>query len=148
MLNIGANAPDFELKDQHGKLTKLTELLATGQVLVYFYPIDFSPVCTAQACGFRDRYPNATELGTQIVGISPQSVASHRRFAKTHALPFPLLADPSKRVIRAYDVNGPFGMGVRRATFLIDQSGVVRNSVLAEFSVASHMEILRQTTAT
>lgn len=102
MLNIGDNAPDFELKDQHGTPTRLSQLLAKGDVLVYFYPIDFSPLCTAQACGLRDQYPDATELGRQIVGLSPQSVASHRRFTTTHALPFPLLSDPSKRVIRAW----------------------------------------------
>jgi peroxiredoxin Q/BCP len=145
MLNKGAVAPDFELADQQGEMTTLTQLLANGNVIVYFYPIDFSPVCTAQACGFRDNYAGAAKLGTQVVGISPQNVETHLRFSQLHSLPFPLLADPKKQAIRAYGVDGPFGMGVRRASFLVNKDQVIVKRVVSEFFVGSHTDLLRET---
>ena len=145
MLNKGAVAPDFKLADQHGALTSLSELLVAGNVVVYFYPIDFSPVCTAQACGFRDNYAGASDLGTQVVGISPQGVETHLRFSQLHKLPFALLADPKKQAIRAYGVDGPFGMGVRRASFLVNQDQVIVKRVVSEFFVGSHTDLLRET---
>lgn len=142
MIDTGDVAPAFELADQNGISVSLQTLLAEGPLVLYFYPIDFSPVCTAQACAMRDRYDSATVQGVQIVGISPQSIASHARFAKTHSLPFPLLADPGKKVIRAYGVDGLFGMGTRRATFLINQEGIVENRVVSDLMVGAHTDFL------
>ena len=145
MLRIGDIAPDFELKDQSGNPVSLTQMAADGDLILYFYPADFSPVCTSEACAFRDSYSGASNLGTQVVGVSPQSVASHQRFANSFSIPFPLLSDPAKKVIRAYGVDGPLGFGVRRVTFLIDGSRVVRNRVVSDLFVGSHTDLLKKT---
>ena len=145
MLGIGNTAPDFELKDQFGSIVTLDQLVTNGDLILYFYPADFSPVCTAEACAFRDSYNGVSGVGAQVVGVSPQGVDSHRRFSNSFAIPFPLLADPRKKVIRAYGVDGPLGFGVRRATFLIDASKVIRNRVVSDLFVGSHTDLLKTT---
>jgi len=145
MLAIGETAPDFQLSDQYGDSISLGEVLAKGKAIVYFYPVDFSPVCTAEACSFRDNFDRVAEIGTQIIGISPQSVSSHRRFSNQFTLPFPLLSDANKSVIRTYGVDGLFGIGVRRVTFLIDQNKVVVNRVVSDLFVGSHTDLLKET---
>ncbi len=145
MLRIGDVAPDFKLQDQTGATVSLDELVTDGNVILYFYPADFSPVCTAEACAFRDNYDGIANVGAQIVGVSPQGVASHRRFANGFSIPFPLLSDPRKKVIRAYGVDGPLGFGVRRVTFLIDSSRTIRNRVVSDLFVESHMALLKKT---
>ena len=147
MLKVGEVAPEFELSDQDGNQVSLTNLLADGPVVLYFYPIDFSPVCTAQACAMRDNYDSATVNGVQIVGVSPQGSDSHARFASAHNLPFPLLADPKKTVVKAYGVDGMFGMGTRRATFLIGQDGTVQNRVVSDLMVGPHTDLLNEVVA-
>lgn len=143
MLKIGDRAPRFSLTDQDGKSHTLDTLTQDGPLLVFFYPADFSPVCSAEVCVFRDNYDDVLDIGAQVVGISPQSGASHKRFARTFRLPFPLLADPGRRAIRAFGVEGLFGM-VRRATFLIDEDGVIANRVEADFDLTSHTALLRR----
>ena len=145
MLKTGHRAPDFELKDQSGNTVTLDQLTADGELILYFYPADFSPVCTAETCAFRDSYEGVANIGTQIVGVSPQSVASHERFAKRFSVPFPLLSDPRKKAIKAFGVDGPLGFGVRRVTFLIDRSKVIRNRVVSDLFVGSHTDLLKQT---
>ncbi len=145
MLKVGDTAPDFALADQHGETVRLSELLRESAVIVYFYPADFSPVCTAQACGLRDSFAGLEQVSVKIVGISPQSVKSHDQFATRYDLPFPLLADTSKAVIRQYGVDAMFGFGVRRATFLVGTDGVVHKRVVADFGTASHIELLEET---
>ena len=143
MLTTGDLAPDFEGTDQSGKHLKLTELLEQGPVLLYFYPADFTPICTAQACAFRDRAEDLKEHSVQIVGVSPQSESSHERFASTYDLGFPLLPDGGKRIIKSYGVDGPLGFGVRRATFLIGQDGRIRRRVVSDLFVGSHTDFIR-----
>ncbi len=143
MLKVGAKAPDFELTDQSGATVSLSALLAAGELVLYFYPADFTPVCTAEACAFRDNYDGVSELGVQVVGVSPQSESSHTQFAQRHDIPFPLLADTGKKVIRKYGVDGPLGIGVRRVTYLIGQDGVVKNRVVADFTVSRHLDLLK-----
>jgi peroxiredoxin Q/BCP len=143
MLNEGAQAPAFEGTDQTGRRIELSGLLESGPVLLYFYPADFSPVCTAQACAFRDRAEDLADLSVQIIGVSPQSEGSHQRFASTYDLPFPLIPDRNKAIIRAYGVNGPLGFGVRRATFLIGQDGMIRKRVVSDLFVGSHTDFIR-----
>ncbi|MDE1984813.1 MAG: peroxiredoxin, partial [Gammaproteobacteria bacterium] len=92
MLHVGALAPDFELPDQDGKSVRLSERLPHGPVLLYFYPADFTPVCTREACAFRELQPQLQQAGAEIIGISPQDSASHARFRTRYALPFTLLA--------------------------------------------------------
>ena len=145
MLKIGDIAPDFELQDQSGNNLTLDQAVADGNLILYFYPADFSPVCTAEACAFRDSFAGVSSVGAQVVGVSPQSVSSHRRFSKSFSIPFPLLSDPRKKAIKAYGVDGPLGFGVRRVTFLIDRSKVIRNRVVSDFFVGSHTDLLKQT---
>ena len=130
MLQIGTPAPDFALPDQNGELRKLSDY--RGQrVILYFYPKDMTSGCTKQACGFGERYPQFREKGAVVLGVSKDSVASHKRFEEKYGLPFPLLSDPELRVIQAYDVwkektnYGKVSMGVVRTTYLIDETGVI-----------------------
>ncbi|MFU8815212.1 MAG: peroxiredoxin [Pseudomonadales bacterium] len=144
MLKIGDIAPEFELTDQQGEACSLSELTRAGPAVVYFYPADFTPGCTREACLFRDRYDALVELSVPVVGISPQSEDSHRRFADAFSLPFPLLSDPDKKVIRAFGVDGPLGFGVRRVTFLIGPDRRVENRVVADFMVDSHLSLVQR----
>ena len=130
MLTIGTKAPDFTLQDQNGRERSLTEF--RGQkVVLYFYSKDMTSGCTKQACGFAELYPQFTEKGAVVIGVSKDTAASHKKFEEKYHLPFILLADPEKEAIQAYDVwkeknmYGKATMGVVRTTYLIDESGVV-----------------------
>ena len=142
MLTIGDIAPDFALPDQNGNLVTLDQLVARGQTVIYFYPADFTPVCTREACAFRDRYDDLQRLSVPLVGISPQGVESHKRFAAAHRLPFPLLADETKEAVRAFGVSGPLGFGVRRATFLVDQDKRIVNRAVSDLFIGGHLELV------
>ena len=141
MLMPGDAAPDFELPDQDGNPLRLSALLAHGPVLLYFYPADFTPVCTREACAFRDLQPQLARRDATILGVSPQDSASHARFRQRHRLPFPLLADPDKRVIRAYGCDGPLGLGVKRVSYLIGRDGRITAAVHAALRVARHIRL-------
>ena len=130
MLEVGTKAPDFSLPDQNGKIHTLAEY-AGKKVVLYFYPKDNTPGCTKQACGFSERYPQFMEKGAVVLGVSKDSVASHKKFEEKYNLGFTLLADPELNVIKAYDVwhekknYGKVSMGVVRTTYLIDESGII-----------------------
>ena len=143
MLEKGARAPDFELSDQDGKRHTLKSLLADGPLILYFYPADFTPGCTKEACSFRDLHQELMKAKLRVVGVSPQDVDSHRRFADKHHLNFPLLADPDKTVIKAYDLDGPLGFGVRRGTYLIGRDGRIQDGVLADLRIGEHEAFVR-----
>ncbi len=147
MLPTGESAPDFSLPDHEGRQRSLRELRAGGPLILYFYPADFTPGCTKEACDLRDLHTKILSAGLKVVGISPQSPDSHRRFREEHALPFTLLSDEEKSVIRAYDVDGPLGLGVRRATFLLDAKGKIADAVLADLRIARHQEFVRRAVA-
>ena len=138
MLSPGERAPEFTLPDHEGRDTSLTSLLRRGALVLYFYPADFTPGCTREACAIRDLHADIQKVGLTVAGVSPQDPDSHRRFRDRHKLPFTLLSDTDKSVIRMYGVNGPLGFGVRRATFLIDPSRHIRDAVLADFRVGAH----------
>ena len=130
MLAIGTQAPDFTLPDQNGKMHSLADY--RGQkVILYFYPRDNTPGCTKQACAFGDLYPQFREKGATVLGVSKDSVASHKKFEEKYGLPFTLLSDTELAVIKAYDVwkekknYGKVSMGVVRTTYLIDENGVI-----------------------
>lgn len=130
MLQINTPAPEFELPDQNGEVRRLSDY--RGQkVILYFYPKDMTSGCTKQACSFRDLMPQFREKGAVVLGVSRDSVASHKKFEQTHGLPFTLLSDPDLTAIRAYDVwkekknYGKVTMGVVRTTYLIDENGVI-----------------------
>ncbi len=144
MLKPGEKAPEFVLPDDEGGETSLTELLADGPLILYFYPADFTPGCTKEACSIRDIHNDIQSVGLQVVGISPQEVDSHARFREKHGLPFKLLSDPDKVVIEMYDVDGMFGVGVRRATFLINQDRTIQDAVLADVLIGRHKEFIEK----
>ena len=130
MLAVGTKAPDCTLPDQNGELRKLSDY--RGQkVILYFYPKDMTPGCTKQACGFAELYPQFRERGAVVLGISKDSVASHKKFEEKYGLPFTILADSEKEVIQRYDVwkekklYGKVSMGVVRTTYLIDEEGII-----------------------
>ena len=130
MLSIGTVAPDFTLPDQNGNTHSLADYRGK-KVVLYFYPKDNTAGCTKQACGFGELYPQFTEKGAVVLGVSKDSVASHKKFEEKYGLPFTLLSDPEKTVIQAYDVwkekknYGKVTMGVVRTTYLIDENGVI-----------------------
>lgn len=142
MLEIGVRAPEFTLPTHSGEEISLTTLLNRGPLLLYFYSSDFSAACTRQASTISAIYPHLQHDGLVVAGISPQSPDSHRRFRDQHAIPYPLLSDQQKAVIRMYDVKGPMGVVVRRTTYLIDQGRIVRNALLADFRTAAHAEFM------
>jgi peroxiredoxin Q/BCP len=144
MLKTGERAPEFTLPDDTGKDRSLTDFLNAGATVVYFYPADFTPGCTRQACVLRDLQSEIKNAGLRVVGISPQSPESHARFRTKYELPFALLSDQQKEVIKMYGVNGPLGFGVRRASYLIDGSRRIRDSVLADFAIARHADFVRK----
>jgi peroxiredoxin Q/BCP len=147
MLAMGARAPEFTLPDQNDQSVSLSTLLRHGPLILYFYPADFTAGCTRQACRLRDMHGEILQAGLDVAGVSPQDPASHRAFREKHQLPFTLLSDVDKAVIRMYDVNGPLGFGVRRATYLIDQARYIRGAVLADFRIAEHEDFVRKAVA-
>ena len=147
MLNAGERAPEFTLPDDTGKDRSLTDFLNAGAIVLYFYPADFTPGCTREACNIRDLHTELLESGLDVAGVSPQSPETHRKFREKYHLPFTLLADTDKSVIRMYDVLGPLGFGVRRATYLIDQARYIRAAVLADFRIGQHTEFIRRAAA-
>jgi peroxiredoxin Q/BCP len=147
MLKAGDRAPDFTLPDQDGRPTALKDLLADGPLVLYFYPADFTPGCTKEACEIRDMHDDILEAGVRVVGVSPQGGDSHARFRKKYGLQFTLLADEDKVAIKGFGVDGPLGLGVRRATFLIGQDGTIRDTVLADVMVGKHGDFIRRAVA-
>ena len=144
MLAKGTVAPEFELADQTGRTCSLSGLLNEGPLILYFYPADFTPGCTKEACSFRDLHGDLLRARLRVVGVSPQDSATHARFRTRHELPFTLLADTDKHVIREYGVDGPMGLGVRRATFLITPAGRVADAVLADLRIGRHEQFIRR----
>ena len=130
---VGSKAPDFELAGTGGRTYRLGDYRGTGVILA-FYPGDFTPVCTRQFCSYRDDGDRLEALGVPMLGISPQSVDSHERFAAQHDLNVPLLSDPDTRVARSYGAVGAGGF-VRRSVFLVDAQGVVRFRHVALFGL-------------
>lgn len=133
MLETGIKAPDFTLLNQDGESVTLSQYLGK-KVILYFYPKDNTPGCTKQACGFAQLYPDFNERGAVILGVSKDSVKSHKKFQEKYQLPFTLLSDPELQVIQAYDVwqeknmYGKKVMGVVRTTYLINEEGIIKKA--------------------
>jgi peroxiredoxin Q/BCP len=139
-LRIGDPAFDFTLEDQHGQKVSLSELWKQGPLVLYFYPADFTPGCTAEACAFRDAYQDFKDAGATVVGVSDQSVDSKRAFAERHRLPFTLLADPGGAVRERYGVKASFlGLVHGRETYVIDQQGIVRHVFNSQVEINRHV---------
>jgi peroxiredoxin Q/BCP len=151
-IGVGDQAPDMTLPDQHGKPVTLSTLWTRGPVVLYFYPKDETPGCTKEACSFRDAYEAFTDAGATVVGVSRDSVVSHREFAKHHHLPFTLLADEDGAAREAYGVPKTLGLLDGRVTYVIDTTGVVRRVFSSQLLAAKHveesLEVLRTLTRT
>ena len=130
MLEKGTKAPEFSLPDENGEIRNLSDYKGK-KLILYFYPRDNTPGCTKQACGFGELYPQFGEKGVEIIGISKDSVASHKKFKEKYSLPFTILSDTELQIIQAYDVwkekklYGKTSMGIVRTTYLIDENGII-----------------------
>lgn len=142
MLGIGDSAPDFALQDQTGTTRTLDDLLSGGRLLLYFYPADFSPVCTRQACTLRDEHDRLVAEGTSIAGVSTQSRSTHARFATKFGLSFPVLADENKSVCRAYEALGPFGLWTNRVSYLIGPDRAVLDRARSGLFLKKHRHLI------
>ena len=144
MLTTGTIAPDFDVTMPDGGRNSLAGLLRLGHIVLYFYPADFTPICTAEACMYRDFEEELATRGVRIVGVSPQDEASHARFRGQFRLAFPLVADPERKVIRVYGATWPLGIGVRRVSYLIAPDQRIIDSVVADFGVTAHTEFVER----
>jgi peroxiredoxin Q/BCP len=144
VVEAGQPAPDFTLSDQHGQPVSLAQFRG-APVVLYFYPKDDTPGCTREACAFRDARAAYEAAGARVIGVSPDSTASHKKFAVKYELPFTLVADPEKTACQSYGVwkeknmYGRKSMGVERTTFVIDGAGIVRK-IFPKVKVDGHSD--------
>jgi len=135
---VGDVAPDFTLPDQSGTPVRLRDLVGEKTVVLYFYPMDETPGCTIEARAFRDSYEQFSAKDAEVVGVSSDSVRSHRRFAQRHNLPFLLLSDRDGAVRQLYGVEKTLGLLPGRVTYVIDQTGVVRHVYSSQLRATRH----------
>ena len=139
-VSVGDAAPEFSLPSQNGDVINLKDMLGTGEVVLYFYPKDRTPGCTAEAKAFRDSYEVFREMGAEVVGVSSDSVDSHTDFAAKCDLPFTLLSDEGGRVRKLYGVPSTLGLLPGRVTYIIDTRGIVRHIFNSQTNPAKHVE--------
>ena len=143
-LHPGDPAPAFNAQTHNGQQVRLADYRCKSVVVLYFYPMDGTPVCTKQACGFRDAYEEFTRLGAVVIGVSADSLERHRTFAASQSLPFLLVSDHDGLLRKTFHVPNTLGLVPRRVTFVIDKQGVVRHVFSALFSSQEHVtEALR-----
>lgn len=138
-IRVGDRAPDFTLPDQNGEMVSLADQRGSW-VVVYFYPADDTPGCTAESCSFRDSHQDFVDAGAKVIGISGQGVDSHKRFAEKHDLPFTLLADEGDEVRKRFGVSKTLGVLPGRVTYVIDPEGVVRKVFSSQFRPTKHID--------
>jgi thioredoxin-dependent peroxiredoxin len=139
-VKVGSVAPDFTLPSQAGEMVSLKDFFGRNPVVLFFYPKDDSPGCTREVCAFRDYFEEFGKLDAEVIGISSDSVESHRRFAAKHDLSFPLLSDEGGNIRRLYGVPKTFGLIPGRVTYIIDKEGVVRHVFSSQLSVQRHVQ--------
>ncbi len=144
MLKVGDVAPEFILPDEHGNEFSLTGHLQASAIILFFYPADFTPNCTKEACAIRDLHPEIQSVGLDVVGVSPQDAESHLRFKEEHDLPSTLICDPDKIAIRMYDADGPMGLAVRRITYLVSQGQKIQGALCADLKVGKHEDFIKK----
>ena len=137
---VGSKAPDFSLRSQSEEIVGLKDFLGKRPVVLYFYPKDDTPGCTKEACAFRDEYEKFGRLDAEVIGVSSDSVESHRSFAEKHDLPFTLLSDEEGKVRRLYGVPNTFGVFPGRVTYIIDEEGVIRHMFASQIAAVQHVE--------
>ena len=143
-VGVGSKAPDFILPSQSGEMVNLKDFLGKKPVVLFFYPKDDTPGCTKEACAFRDEYEAFGKLDAEVIGISSDSVESHKSFAERHSLLFPLLSDEGGKVRKLYGVPTTFGLFPGRVTYVIDAEGVVGHVFASQFGVEKHVEEARE----
>ena len=139
-VKIGDKAPGFTLPNQDGAFVSLSDYYKQNNVVLFFYPKDFSPGCTTQACSFRNHYEDFTDLGAEVVGISSDSVGSHKKFLDEYLLPFTLLSDKDGKVRSLYGSKKVFGFLPGRYTFIIDREGIIRHIFTSETNMKKHID--------
>ncbi len=139
MLREGTVAPQFDATLDNGDVVRLSDYRGRKNVVLYFYPKDFTPGCTREACTFRDNYEEVEQYDAVIVGVSSDSAESHQAFREKHGLPFPLIPDPEKRIIELYQAAGLLGFLTARVTYVIDKEGVIRAALRHDFAVSRHL---------
>jgi peroxiredoxin Q/BCP len=144
-VKVGDKAPDFTLPSQMGDSVTLSEFFGKKNVVLYFYPKDETPGCTREACSFRDSYQELTNLGAEVLGVSGQSVDSHKSFATHYGLPFILLSDEDNKIRKLYGVPQSLGILPGRVTYIIDKQGVVRHIFNSQTQTQRHVEEAKNT---
>ncbi len=139
-LTVGDRAPQFQAVLQDGSTFNLADLLGKKIVVLFFYPKDHTPVCTKEACAFRDSYERFVAAGAEVIGVSSDSQASHRSFAEKHRLPFPIISDHDRSLRKLFGVPNPLGFIPGRVTYVIDREGVIRMVFSAIFASDDHVE--------
>jgi len=139
LLAVGDKAPNFRLPTSNSSYVALEDFLGKKNVVVYFYPKDFTRGCTAEACSFRDSYEAFKDLGAEVIGISSDSQDSHREFAQQHHLPFILVSDANASVRRAYEVKKSLGLFAGRVSFVIDKKGIIRHIFSSQTRATAHV---------
>ena len=140
MIAVGSLAPNFTLPTSSGASVSLADFLGWRNVVVYFYPKDFSRGCTAEACSFRDSYEEFKNLGAEVIGISGDDGKSHQAFALEHKLPFILLSDKDDSVRKAYGVKKSLGIIPGRVSFVVDKQGIVRHIFVSQARATAHVD--------
>jgi peroxiredoxin Q/BCP len=139
-VGVGSKAPDFTLPSQSGETVSLRDFLGQKPVVLFFYPKDDTPGCTKQARAFRDGYEEFGKLDVEVIGISSDSVESHKGFAEKYSLPFLLLSDEEGKVRKLYRVPNTFGLLPGRVTYVVDEEGTVRHVFASQLGVEKHVE--------
>lgn len=139
-LPLGEKAPDFSLKNQDGKLVKLSDFKGKKNVVVYFYPKDNTPICTKESCSFRDAYEVFQKMGAEVIGVSGDSIESHKKFIAEHKLPFTLLSDEKGELRKAWGVPKTAGMMPGRVTFVIDKNGICKHVFSSQLDSKKHVD--------
>lgn len=142
---VGTQAPDVSLQLHDGNVIKLSDFQGKQSVVLFFYPKDNTPVCTTEACGFRDAYPDFESLDAEVIGISSDTPESHQGFAGKHSLPFQLASDPHGELRKAFHVPRTLGILPGRTTFVIDRTGIIRLAFSSQFSAAKHVKKAKET---
>jgi thioredoxin-dependent peroxiredoxin len=139
-IKVGDTAPDFSLPAQDGSTVSLSQFRGQRAVVLYFYPKDDTPGCTAESCAFRDQYEVFQSVGAEVIGVSADSSESHQKFAAKYDLPFTLLSDKGDRVRKLYGATAAFGLFPGRVTYVIDQQGVVQYVFDSMLNFKGHVE--------